>query len=78
MSSLQAQEVELQNIRRLGEEILSSCHPDSIITLKSWISVTKTRYEEVSVSYGCIQGRHTKFWALGTRIHCGPPMNVNY
>ena len=24
------------------------------------------------------QGRHTKFWALGTRIHCGPPMNVNY
>ena len=25
-----------------------------------------------------VQGRHTKFWAPGTRIHCGPPMNVNY
>ena len=25
-----------------------------------------------------MQGCHTKFWALGTRIHCGPPMNVNY
>lgn len=47
MSALQAQAVELQNIQCLGEEILASCHPDSIITLKSWISVTKTRYEEV-------------------------------
>ncbi|XP_035528024.1 microtubule-actin cross-linking factor 1 [Morone saxatilis] len=47
MSALQAQAVELQNIHCLGEEILASCHPDSIITLKSWISVTKTRYEEV-------------------------------
>lgn len=48
MSALQAQAVDLENIQCLGEEILSSCHPDSIITLKSWISVTKTRYEEVS------------------------------
>ncbi|KAG7240593.1 hypothetical protein INR49_026648 [Caranx melampygus] len=47
MSALQAQAVELENIQCLGEEILASCHPDSIITLKSWISVTKTRYEEV-------------------------------
>ncbi|XP_044214406.1 microtubule-actin cross-linking factor 1, isoforms 1/2/3/5 isoform X1 [Thunnus albacares] len=47
MAALQAQVVELQNIRCLGEEILASCHPDSIITLKSWMSVTKTRYEEV-------------------------------
>ncbi|XP_014851958.1 PREDICTED: microtubule-actin cross-linking factor 1-like isoform X1 [Poecilia mexicana] len=44
---LHAQAVELENIQNLGEEILASCHPDSIITLKSWISVTKTRYEEV-------------------------------
>uniref|UniRef100_A0A6Q2Y549 EF-hand domain-containing protein n=1 Tax=Esox lucius TaxID=8010 RepID=A0A6Q2Y549_ESOLU len=43
----QHEEMELESIRCLGEEILSSCHPDSIITLKSWISVTKTRYEEV-------------------------------
>lgn len=48
MSALQAQAVDLENIRRLGDEIFASCHPDSIITLKSWISVTKTRYEEVS------------------------------
>lgn len=49
MAALEAHVVELQNIRSLGEEILACCHPDSIITLKSWISVTKTRYEEVSV-----------------------------
>lgn len=48
INSLSFQEMELESIRCLSEEILSSCHPDSIITLKSWISVTKTRYEEVS------------------------------
>lgn len=47
MNSLQCQEMELDSIRALGEEILSACHPDSVITIKSWISVTKTRLEEV-------------------------------
>ncbi|XP_070690899.1 microtubule-actin cross-linking factor 1, isoforms 6/7 [Pempheris klunzingeri] len=47
MDALQDHAVALHNIQCLGEEILASCHPDSIITLKSWISVTKTRYEEV-------------------------------
>ncbi|XP_028326140.1 microtubule-actin cross-linking factor 1 [Gouania willdenowi] len=47
MTTLQAQAVELEDIQCFGDEILASCHPDSIITIKSWISVTKTRYEEV-------------------------------
>ncbi|KAJ7985114.1 hypothetical protein DPEC_G00348720 [Dallia pectoralis] len=47
MNSLRYKEMELKSIQCLGEEILSSCHPDSIITIKSWISVTKTRFEEV-------------------------------
>lgn len=51
MGALQAQAMDLQNIHCLGEEILASCHPDSIITLKSWISVTKTRYEEVRMQH---------------------------
>lgn len=50
MVALQAQATNLHNIHCLGEEILAGCHPDSIITIKSWISVTKTRYEEVSVT----------------------------
>ncbi|KAG9276320.1 microtubule-actin cross-linking factor 1-like isoform X1 [Astyanax mexicanus] len=47
MSSLSDQQAQLESIQALGEQILLSCHPDSIITIKSWISVTKTRYEEV-------------------------------
>ncbi|XP_016375038.1 dystonin-like [Sinocyclocheilus rhinocerous] len=47
MSFLNTQQTALENIHTLGEEILSSCHPDSVITIKSWISITKTRYEEV-------------------------------
>lgn len=47
MRSLSSHQVALECMQTLGEEILSSCHPDSVITIKSWISVTKTRYEEV-------------------------------
>ncbi|XP_061632171.1 microtubule-actin cross-linking factor 1, isoforms 6/7 isoform X2 [Phyllopteryx taeniolatus] len=47
MVALKAQTAELENIQFLGEEILSFCHPDSKITLKSWVGVTRTRYEEV-------------------------------
>ncbi|KAG1936136.1 microtubule-actin cross-linking factor 1, isoforms 1/2/3/5 [Pimephales promelas] len=49
VSSLNDQQMELEKIRKLGEETLSSCHPDSVITIKSWISITKTRYEEVQM-----------------------------
>lgn len=48
MSSLSSHQVVLECIQTLGEQILSSCHPDSVITIKSWLSVTKTRYEEVN------------------------------
>ncbi|XP_051574276.1 microtubule-actin cross-linking factor 1, isoforms 6/7 [Myxocyprinus asiaticus] len=47
MNCLNGQQMALENIRKLGKEILSLCHPDSVITIKSWISITKTRYEEV-------------------------------
>ncbi|XP_077577043.1 microtubule-actin cross-linking factor 1, isoforms 6/7 isoform X1 [Stigmatopora nigra] len=47
MVTLEAKTTELENIQCLGEKILSSCHPDSVITLKSWMGVTKARYEEV-------------------------------
>lgn len=72
MSALQAQAVDLQNIQCLGEEILASCHPDSVITLKSWISVTKTRYEEVTVvsapsSFFFLYLETTDFFLLETK-----------
>ncbi|XP_030045956.1 microtubule-actin cross-linking factor 1 [Microcaecilia unicolor] len=47
MSVLQCQKLALDCIRSLGEEILSCCHPKSIITIKSWLNITKSRYQEV-------------------------------
>ncbi|KAM4028133.1 microtubule-actin cross-linking factor 1, isoforms 6/7-like isoform 2-T4 [Anomaloglossus baeobatrachus] len=48
MSTLQCQEMALECIVSLGQEILSACHPDSIITIKSWLNISKTRYQEVT------------------------------
>lgn len=47
MQSLQCQQLELECITSLGEEILTTCHPDSIITIKSWVTVAKSRFQEV-------------------------------
>ncbi|XP_059706904.1 plectin [Haemorhous mexicanus] len=47
MQSLQCQQLELECITSLGEEILTTCHPDSVITIKSWVTVTKSRFQEV-------------------------------
>ncbi|XP_077349556.1 microtubule-actin cross-linking factor 1, isoforms 6/7-like isoform X3 [Lithobates pipiens] len=55
MSTLQCQQMALECIVSLGQEILSACHPDSIITIKSWLNICKTRYQEV-VSWAKQQG----------------------
>ncbi|KAM4706250.1 microtubule-actin cross-linking factor 1, isoforms 6/7-like [Rhinophrynus dorsalis] len=55
MSSLQCQQMALECIVSLGQEILSACHPDSVITIKSWLNITNTRYQEV-VSWAHQQG----------------------
>ncbi|XP_056410300.1 microtubule-actin cross-linking factor 1, isoforms 6/7-like isoform X2 [Hyla sarda] len=47
MKTLQCQQMALECIVSLGQEILSACHPDSIITIKSWLTISKTRYQEV-------------------------------
>ncbi|XP_053571954.1 microtubule-actin cross-linking factor 1, isoforms 6/7-like [Bombina bombina] len=47
MSTLQCQQMALECIVSLGQEILSACHPDSIITIKSWLNISRTRYQEV-------------------------------
>ncbi|KAG8534876.1 hypothetical protein GDO81_030053, partial [Engystomops pustulosus] len=55
-STLQCQQMALECIVSLGQEILSSCHPDSIITIKSWLNISKTRYQEV-MSWAQQQGQ---------------------
>ncbi|XP_059579590.1 microtubule-actin cross-linking factor 1, isoforms 6/7 isoform X2 [Alligator mississippiensis] len=47
MKTLQCQQLELECIASLGEEILAACHPDAIITIKSWITVARSRFQEV-------------------------------
>ncbi|XP_066434273.1 microtubule-actin cross-linking factor 1, isoforms 6/7-like isoform X2 [Eleutherodactylus coqui] len=48
MNTLECQQMALECIVSLGREILSACHPDSVITIKSWLNISKTRYQEVT------------------------------
>ncbi|XP_068033392.1 plectin [Anomalospiza imberbis] len=59
MQSLQCQQLELECITSLGEEILTTCHPDSIITIKSWVTVAKSRFQEV-LSWAQQQGERLR------------------
>ncbi|OCT77336.1 hypothetical protein XELAEV_18032537mg [Xenopus laevis] len=59
MSALQCQQHSLDCIVSLGQEILASCHPNSVITIKSWLNITKTRYQEV-MSWAHQQGERIK------------------
>ncbi|XP_051827333.1 microtubule-actin cross-linking factor 1, isoforms 6/7-like [Antechinus flavipes] len=47
LQSLQCQQLELDCITSLGEEILSSCHPDGIIPVRSCLSNITNRFHEV-------------------------------
>lgn len=53
MKSLQCQQLELECITSLGDEILATSHPDSVITVKSWVTVAKSRFQEVSRAPFC-------------------------
>uniref|UniRef100_A0ABM5GD79 Microtubule-actin cross-linking factor 1, isoforms 6/7-like n=1 Tax=Pogona vitticeps TaxID=103695 RepID=A0ABM5GD79_9SAUR len=44
---LQCQQLELECLVSLGEEILSACHLDAVIPLRSWVAVAKSRFQEV-------------------------------
>ncbi|KAH0617293.1 hypothetical protein JD844_015329 [Phrynosoma platyrhinos] len=63
--SLQCQQLELECITSLGEEILSACHPDAIIPIKSWLTVTKTRFQEV---FGWTQQQEERLQAQGAAL----------
>lgn len=34
----------------MGDALLAVCHPDSITTIKHWITIIQARFEEVSAS----------------------------
>ncbi|MEE6476575.1 hypothetical protein FKM82_011128 [Ascaphus truei] len=47
MRKVEEQRTELNKGANMGEAILATCHPDSITTIKHWITIIKARFEEV-------------------------------
>ncbi|XP_074905430.1 dystonin isoform X2 [Buteo buteo] len=47
MKKLEEKKAELNKATGMGEAILAICHPDSITTVKHWITIIRARFEEV-------------------------------
>ncbi|XP_038253653.1 dystonin isoform X6 [Dermochelys coriacea] len=47
MIKLEDKKAELNKAAGMGEAILAICHPDSITTIKHWITIIRARFEEV-------------------------------
>nr|XP_016852504.1 PREDICTED: dystonin isoform X2 [Anolis carolinensis] len=47
MKKLEEKKTELNKATGMGEAILAICHPDSITTIKHWITIIRARFEEV-------------------------------
>lgn len=50
MKKLEEKRTELNKATDMGDALLAICHPDSITTIKHWITIIQARFEEVSVS----------------------------
>ncbi|XP_078255159.1 dystonin isoform X4 [Rhinoraja longicauda] len=48
VKKLEEKMADLNSAVAMGESILSICHPDSIITIKHWITIIQARFEEVT------------------------------
>uniref|UniRef100_A0A670YVC8 Uncharacterized protein n=1 Tax=Pseudonaja textilis TaxID=8673 RepID=A0A670YVC8_PSETE len=48
MKKLDEKKIELSKATDMGEAILAICHPDSITTIKHWITIIRARFEEVA------------------------------
>ncbi|XP_057684734.1 microtubule-actin cross-linking factor 1 isoform X3 [Corythoichthys intestinalis] len=47
MGTVEEKRVEVNRAAGMGEAILALCHPDSITTIKHWITIIRARFEEV-------------------------------
>ncbi|XP_053719858.1 microtubule-actin cross-linking factor 1 isoform X18 [Synchiropus splendidus] len=47
MASVEEKRSDVNKAAGLGEAILTVCHPDSITTIKHWITIIRARFEEV-------------------------------
>lgn len=55
MRKLEEKRTELGKATGMGDALLAVCHPDSITTIKHWITIIQARFEEVS-AYDVICG----------------------
>ncbi|XP_017656965.1 dystonin isoform X3 [Nannospalax galili] len=47
MKKLEEKRAELNKATSMGDTVLAICHPDSITTIKHWITIIQARFEEV-------------------------------
>ncbi|CAF96419.1 unnamed protein product, partial [Tetraodon nigroviridis] len=47
MGTVEAKRTDVNKAAGMGEAILAVCHPDSITTIKHWITIIRARFEEV-------------------------------
>lgn len=47
MKRLEEKRTALNKATTMGDAILAICHPDSITTIKHWITIIRARFEEV-------------------------------
>lgn len=61
MKKLEEKRAALNKATSMGEAILTTCHPDSITTVKHWNTIIKARFEEVSLAFIGRQNRRN-YW----------------
>ncbi|XP_021114851.1 dystonin [Heterocephalus glaber] len=47
MKKLEEKRAELNKATNMGDAVLAICHPDSVTTIKHWITIIRARFEEV-------------------------------
>lgn len=50
MKKLEEKRAALNKATSMGDAVLAICHPDSITTIKHWVTIIRARFEEVSVA----------------------------
>ena len=68
MKKLEEKRAALNKATSMGDAVLAMCHPDSITTIKHWITIIRARFEEVSVSEVIIRAAtalRMRVWKLG-------------
>ncbi|NXP13047.1 DYST protein, partial [Thinocorus orbignyianus] len=49
MKKMEEKKAEVNKATGMGEAILAICHPDSVTTIKNWITIIRARFEEVLI-----------------------------